>query len=129
MKRQQCIGFIGGAAAATAIWGLCVFEAVASDVAENMGVGLVSCAEFAKQYRANTDTEYVFFHWAQGFMSGINDALASTGHEIRVLNSISTDRQKQILRAFCASNPLLPYRDGINAVLNEMTLARPKPAK
>jgi hypothetical protein len=98
-------------------------------VKENMGIGVLSCAEFVKQYRANPDIESDFFEWAQGFMSGINDALASTAHVIRVLNSISVDRQKQILRAFCASHPTLPYRDGISDLLNEMTLARPKPAK
>ena len=96
---------------------------------ENMGDGVLSCAEFANRYRANPDSEDRFFDWAQGFMSGINDALASSGYNVRVLNSISTNQRKQILRAVCAGNPLLLYRDGIPKVLNAMTVTRPKPAK
>jgi len=67
----------------------------------NMGIGMLTCAEFVEHYRADPAIEDRFFDWAQGFISGINDALEDTVGKHRDLKSIAPAQQEQILRAFC----------------------------
>jgi hypothetical protein len=106
--------------------------------ASNMGAGMTTCANFNQLYEAATlvrklnvdsaaqravkDLEDYYFSWAQGFMSGLNDAFESTISKFRDLRSLSVDQQKQSLRAFCLQNPTSKYRDGINVLLNVMTI-------
>jgi hypothetical protein len=87
-----------------------------------MGIGMVTCAQFVEMYRADPATEDQFFAWTQGFMSGINDALEDTVGKYHDLKSIPIAQQKQILRAFCFSNVAANYRDGINVLLNRLTI-------
>ena len=43
------------------------------------GVGVTSCAEFARLYQGSPEyTELVFFSWGQGYMSGLN--ISAMGH-------------------------------------------------
>ena len=44
----------------------------------SMGIGTATCVQFATEYRADAGIEQRFFDWAQGLMSGINDALEDT---------------------------------------------------
>jgi hypothetical protein len=44
----------------------------------SMGIGTATCVQFATEYRADAGNEQRFFDWAQGLMSGINDALEDT---------------------------------------------------
>jgi hypothetical protein len=87
-----------------------------------MGPGAVLCAEFNRGYRAaGKKIEDHFFTWAQGFMSGVNDALYDTvGY--RDLRSLSVAQQKQSLRAFCLQNPTSKYRDAIPPLLKSMKI-------
>jgi hypothetical protein len=43
-----------------------------------MGIGTATCVQFATEYRADAGIEQRFFDWAQGLMSGVNDALEDT---------------------------------------------------
>src|SRR5215472_7972217 len=83
-----------------------------------MGVGAQTCAQFVAYYRADAASEQRFFDWAQGLMSGINDALEDTVGKYRDLNSMPIAQQKEILKAFCISHPTAKYRDGINGLLS-----------
>ena len=43
------------------------------------GVGVTSCAEFARLYQGSPEyTELVFLSWGQGYMSGLN--ISAMGH-------------------------------------------------
>ena len=43
-----------------------------------MGIGTATCVQFVAEFRADAEIEQRFFDWAQGLMSGINDALEDT---------------------------------------------------
>ena len=108
-----------------ALFAVCLSVIAATAHAEpfsNMGIGVLTCAQFVEHYRADPAIEDRFFDWAQGFMSGINDALEDTVGKYRDLKSIPTAQQKQILQAFCYSNATAKYRDGINVLLSRLTL-------
>jgi hypothetical protein len=66
-----------------------------------MGIGTATCLQFATEYRADAGIEQRFFDWAQGLMSGINDALEDNMGKYRDLNSMPIAQQKEILRAYC----------------------------
>ena len=89
----------------------------------SMGIGTATCVQFATEYRADAGIEQRFFDWAQGLMSGINDALEDTIGKYRDLNSMSIAQQKEILRAYCDDHPAATYRNGINALMNYLTIA------
>jgi hypothetical protein len=109
-----------------------------AEPASNIGPGMMPCSDFNQLYKAATlvrelnadpaapravkDLEDYYFSWAQGFMSGINDALEGSISKYRDLRSVSVDQQKQSLRAFCLQNPASKYRDGINFLLNVMII-------
>jgi hypothetical protein len=101
---------------------LCIATTAHAESFSSMGIGMLTCAQFNERYRAAPAIEQDFFAWAQGLMSGINDALEDTIAKYRDLHSLSTDQQKQILRAFCAKNPASRYRDGVNVLLSSMTM-------
>jgi hypothetical protein len=54
---------------------------------------------------------------------GINDALEDTMGKYRDLNSMPIAQQKGILRAYCDDHPAATYRNGINALMNYLTIA------
>jgi hypothetical protein len=89
----------------------------------SMGIGTATCVQFATEYRADAGIEQRFFDWAQGLMSGINDALEDTMGKYRDLNSMPIAQQKEILRAYCDDHPAAMYRNGINALMNYLTIA------
>jgi hypothetical protein len=105
----------------TAVSMLCVVTAHAEPFS-SMGPGVLPCAKFVELHRANPSIEDDFFVWAQGFMSGLNDALEDTIGKYRDLKSLPTAQQKQVLRAYCYSNPAAVYRDGINVLFSQMTI-------
>ena len=89
----------------------------------SMGIGTATCLQFATEYRADDGIEQRFFDWAQGLMSCINDALEDTMGKYRDLNSMPIPQQKEILRAYCDDHPAATYRNGINALMNYLTIA------
>jgi hypothetical protein len=97
--------------------------AVHGEPLSSMGIGTATCVQFVTEYRADAGNEQRFFDWAQGLMSGINDALEDTMGKYRDLNSMPITQQKQILRAYCDDHPAATYRNGINALMNYLTIA------
>lgn len=77
------------------------------------GVGVTSCAEFARLYQvAPENTELVFFSWGQGYMSGLNISAMGQGFMARDLAG-DQGQQKQEIRRYCANNPLKNYMDAV----------------
>ncbi|KRA96530.1 hypothetical protein ASD83_15605 [Devosia sp. Root685] len=67
------------------------------------GAGWVSCGEYAQKYQADPqNTEDYFYAWAQGYMSGLNQAL----WQKKNLRGWPIARQKQHIRAYCDKRPL-----------------------
>lgn len=86
------------------------------DKAVFMGAGAVSCGEFAESFRRSTNSETLFFTWAQGYMSGLNLALKTAGKPIRDLRAREANIQKQTIRSYCNSHPLDVYMSAVNAL-------------
>jgi len=67
------------------------------------GAGWVPCGEFAQMYQRDPEgTESYTYAWAQGYMSGLNQAV----WQRKNLRGWSIDRQKQHIRTFCDQRPL-----------------------
>jgi hypothetical protein len=86
---------------------ICVAQPV--DQGGSYGLGIRSCAEFAKFYaQSPSNTEDAFFSWAQGFISGLNlSSEAATNTARRIEGSIPS--QRTFVRDYCDSHPLQPY--------------------
>jgi hypothetical protein len=77
------------------------------------GVGVTSCAEFARLYQGSPEyTELTFFSWGQGYMSGLNISAMGQGFLARDLAG-DLAQQKQDIRRYCANNPLKNYVDAV----------------
>ena len=68
------------------------------------GAGWVPCAEFEQRYQQSPQaTENYFYAWAQGYMSGVNQASLLGKKNIR---GWRTEQQKQHIRSYCDEHPL-----------------------
>lgn len=78
------------------------------------GVGVRTCAQFAKDYQNDPlNSEAVYNNWGLGFMSGMNVALDVLDKPRRDLSSMSFEAKKAYMRSFCDRNPLKNYMDGV----------------
>lgn len=85
---------------------------------QGYGVGMRSCAYFAKDYAANTSAaEDIYFTWAQGFMSAINLMTMANQGVYADLHSEEMTTYKAQIRSYCNAHPLSQY---VAAVLDVM---------
>jgi hypothetical protein len=80
-----------------------------------MGVGALSCAQFAEDYRKDTTTEQTYFTWAQGYMSGLNAGTENANKVSVDLHSKTLVDQKIAIREYCAAHPLAQYALSVTA--------------
>jgi opacity protein-like surface antigen len=98
----------------------------AADPGQGYGLGMESCAQFAKAYADNpTVTEDLYFTWAQGFMSGLNLEALANNMSYRVLNGTEMAAQKVQIRSYCDRHPLAQYAMAITNIYNGFPSARP----
>jgi hypothetical protein len=93
-----------------------------------MGLGYVSCAEFAQTYAKDVNAENIYYLWAQGYMSAKNmDTMvyAALGAKIAPgvplpppnnLKAVDKDSQLARIRIFCDANPLKYYAEAIDSL-------------
>ena len=101
------------------------------DPFQTMGPGANTCGEFAQDVRQNTDSQLIYFPWAQGYMSALNDvaAAAQQGDTVtyRNLHGWSTSDQLAYLRSYCNQHPSGNYADGVRSLFASLpTHSRPK---
>jgi hypothetical protein len=102
------------------------FGAQAADVGQGYGVGMKTCAQFAKDYAANpTSTEDLYFLWAEGFMSATNLAFTANTGSYYDLSSGDMASFKLHIRSYCNAHPLTQYA---MAVMDLVTSLPPKKA-
>ena len=81
------------------------------------GAGWVSCAEFAQKYQIDPGyTEEYFYAWAQGYMSGLNQAVLQRKN----LRGWQIAQQKQHIRAYCNEHPLANVVAAVQDVFNNL---------
>jgi hypothetical protein len=100
---------------------LCIATTAHAGPRSGTGLGLVTCAKF-NEHRTDPVMEEMFFSWAEGDMTGVNDALQDTIGKYRDLSSLPPAQQKEILRQHCLNNPNATYQDGINLLMSKMTI-------
>jgi hypothetical protein len=75
-----------------------------------MGIGLATCAQFAKAYEDSPKAaESFWFNWGQGYMSGLNVNQQRTTGKSQDLRAWSIDDQKKTIRNYCDIHPLETY--------------------
>ena len=98
--------------AATASTGL-----AEEDVGTIAGAGWVSCGEYAARYQQSPkSTEDYFYAWAQGYMSGVNQASLIRKN----LRGWRIEKQKDTIRAYCEKHPLAAYGEAVQSVFNSL---------
>jgi len=98
----------------------------ADEAGQGYGVGMHSCAEFAKSYMANpTAAEDIYFTWAQGFMSGLNLSDAASGRAYKAINGGDMATQKAYIRSYCDVHPLAQYVGAIVQLYTTLPNAKP----
>jgi hypothetical protein len=92
-----------------------------------MGPGTFTCGQFSKWYAQNpSHTDDNFFFWAQGYMSGMNIALASDTKHYRDMAAIATETQQFWIRQYCDAHPLAGYTDAVFDVFKKLPM-KPMP--
>jgi len=88
---------------------------------QGYGLGMKSCAEFAKEYRAQPAlTESLFFAWAEGFMSGLNLVATANSLPARRLASIDMGSAEIQIRGYCDAHPLSQYVGAVVTIYNSL---------
>jgi hypothetical protein len=83
------------------------------------GIGVHSCAEFAKSYAADpTVTENIYFAWAEGFVSGLNMSAIASNLPYRIPESGNEKMRYYMLyiRSYCDNHPLSPYYGAVTTL-------------
>jgi len=89
------------------------------------GVGIRTCAQFAKDYQSNPSyEETIYANWALGFMSGMNAILDATDKPKRDLAAISFEDKKHFLREYCDGHPLQIYMEGVVQLMRSLPVMR-----
>ena len=92
------------------------------------GVGVRTCAQFAKDYKnAPENTETVYNNWALGFLTGFNVAAQAADRPQRDLEAMSFEDKKQFIRDYCDQHPLQPYLGGVIKLLGTLPVSRASP--
>jgi hypothetical protein len=98
---------------------LSVNLAEAKESHTSMGIGVYSCAQFAKDYQRDpTLRGNFYFFWAQGWMSGFN--ASKVVKEMRDLNSMEVGEQERFIRNYCNDHPLKDYKDAVLSLYLEL---------
>lgn len=98
----------------------------------SMGVGTATCAQFAQQFTKNPSlAEAMFFSWAQGYMSGLNELYWRQTHRTKNMQSITLVDQKARLRTYCAEHPSAIFMTAVTTLFLSMAFnpANAAPAK
>jgi hypothetical protein len=98
-------------AIAAIVWfaALTIAPSAQGEPAAMFGAGAQTCAQFAQHYRRSpSQSEDMYFSWAQGFMSSLNmvNPNLRQPRSVRDLAAWSVNRQQFYLRDYCDQHPL-----------------------
>jgi len=102
-----------------------------ADAAAN-GLGVLTCAHFAEQYRESPQAaDVAYSSWAEGFMSGWNWALMDSQHVYRDLGEGAKTYEVQtlFLHQYCNNHPLALFFQAVIALFNTLPLKRAPQSK
>ena len=92
------------------------------------GPGTETCAQFGDADTNDTSSEFEYFFWAQGWLTGLNSAEATKCWVNRTewdLRSAPTDEQMLSIRQFCDEHPQAPYTEAVVYMRNKLLKKMP----
>ena len=98
--------------------------ALAKEPVLKWGLGVRSCAKFAKQFGEDPQLwETLYYIWAEGYMTGFEMARSSLRNRSTDLNPYNRDEQwrREAIRNYCAGNPLAPYSEAVVNLVLELS--------
>jgi hypothetical protein len=94
------------------------------------GAGSFSCGAFEQMYhKAPAAAENAYFHWAQGFMSGINITTLAIHSPSRDLSSMSIQNQRNILLRYCDGHPRAYFYQAAMNLYKQLKPLPPRPKR
>ena len=86
------------------------------------GRGAALCSQFTEEIRENKQYEYIYFSWAQGYMSAMNGRNYMTSNKSINLEPISMEGPQQLewLKAYCVLNPEKAVVFGVADLFQEL---------
>jgi len=105
-------------------------EANAENDAAVVGVGTLTCSQYANEYRSDPKrAETIFMSWAQGYMSGQNMARGSAEKTVNLFIKPAQE-QTRFLNSYCDQHPLVTFFQAAHGLYIDLgissTLARPR---
>ena len=80
------------------------------------GLGMTSCDQFTKSVQSSPRMEDYYFEWAQGYMAGMNAMFGPAKTLPKDLTAMKFSTQKNVIREFCKSHPVMEYEAAVPAV-------------
>ena len=114
-----------------AIGALALFLVVGGGAAgaeyQSVGIGDSTCDHFMSMRRAaGAPVDLVFLQWAQGFMSGLDQAALTARKRTKNLASMTSEAKNSFLKDYCEKNPNKFFRDGVMVLFEAL---EPSPEK
>jgi hypothetical protein len=108
---------------AVAIAGSVLLMAVRPGLGADLGagnLGSIQCERYLATLRQAPEKETVYYAWAQGFMTALNQDLlaAEPAHYFDVLDDPAGQRAN--LRTYCEAHPQAPFGDAVNALFQRL---------
>jgi hypothetical protein len=90
----------------------------ADDGVNIRGAGALTCGEFAKA--SDAEAQVIFFSWAQGFMTGVNNQIAPSYRDL------GGDTQSQLVKIgrYCIEHPGAIYADAVFDLYRSLPMKR-----
>jgi hypothetical protein len=99
----------------------------ASDI---YNLGKSTCGKYLEQNRVNAQhADDMFFSWANGYLSGMNEAIASTGQPRHDLGATSAESKAKFIQDYCKEHPLGDYLNSVLALMRSLPLVTQEGSK
>ena len=87
-----------------------------------IGRGGASCSQFNQDIKKSQQWEYIYYSWAEGYMSAINARNSERyGKSLNLLpTSFDGPKQLQYLKTYCAFNPTKSFLVGVMTLFNAL---------
>jgi hypothetical protein len=99
----------------------------ASDI---YNLGKSTCGKYLEQKRDDPQhADDMFYSWANGYVSGMNEALASAGQPRHDLGAKSAESKVQFIQDYCKEHPLGDYLSSVLALIRSLPLVTQEGSK
>jgi hypothetical protein len=99
----------------------------ASDI---YNLGKSTCAKYIEQNRVDAQhADDMFNSWANGYLSGMNEAVASLGQPRHDLGAESAEAKVKFIQNYCKEHPLGDFLNSVLALMRSLPLVTQEGSK